>query len=468
MTKVKTETQEQRAKRLAREKKELAKWEKERSKKSGKWYFWYLLLIVAIAFAVDEISTQINVQMQTEIAIGLFQDRMSIMQIVSMLSLPLMACAVFYKALSDKYGRKLFLCINTMGMGLGLFLVFLAGKIAGMSGIVLYVIAGAMINFFIPNDTQVIYLMESAQNGKRGTMVAGVKFFATLSVMLIPLMRSIFMGDDQTRWYLVYLTPAFLGIFAAVMCFIGMREPEAFVSNRIAYLKTPFEERGQKENAGTKQGGIGTAFKFMFRHKQLRWLTVSTLIWGLGAFGIQYYSRILANYYSTEEVTAALMLYPVTCAIVLLINGVGGDKFGRKALTVAMAATAFVSFGLMFVSCHLHWDPVIAGLCVGAFTGSYYSAGDNIYIYMSGESAPTKIRASVMSAQGVVNMVSKMLATLVPMVALLLTHDNYNVLGWLCLLGSLPAMFAALFILITKVGDTSKLDLKTIRGDEWD
>lgn len=105
---------------------------------------------------------------------------------------------------------------------------------------------------------------------------------------------------------------------------------------------------------------------------------------------------------------------------------------------------------------------IVAGLLLGSYIGAFYSAGDNISSLMTGEYAPTNMRASVMSAQTVVNIISKMFAMTVPLVALFITKDNYAVLG------SLPAMFVSLFFLITKVGDTSHVNLDTVKGDEWD
>ena len=52
-----------------------------------------------------------------------------------------MAASMVYKTLADRYGRKLFLCINTLGMGAGLFLTFLAGRIGAISGIVGFIVA---------------------------------------------------------------------------------------------------------------------------------------------------------------------------------------------------------------------------------------------------------------------------------------------------------------------------------------
>lgn len=470
MGKKKVETQEQRMLRRKKEERELARWEKELAKPARNQAFWFTLFLITVSYLIDELTTVINTQMQTEIAIGLFEDRMSIMSLASMLSLPVMLLAVFYKSLSDRYGRKFFVFFNTLGMGIGLFIVFLAGKMAGIGGAVLYVVASAVINFFVPNDTQVIYIMESADERKRGTYYSISKFFATIGIMLIPLMRKAFMGDNQALWYNVYLVPAVVAGIAAVICFVFLREPEVFVRKRIGYLKMTDQEReAEAENgAAGESGSIGKAFQFAFAHKQLRWLFIIVGIWGIGSFGTSYYARIMANYYSTEEVTSALLMYPLTCAVMYLFNGILGDKLGRKFVQVTLAGTSLVSFSLLFLGCSLHISPVAAGLLVGAYTGSFYAAGDNIITLMTGESAPTNMRASVMSAIGVVNIVSKMFAMIIPTVGLLISGDNYDVLGWICIFGSIPALALAVFFLITKVGDTNRVSLDTVRGDEWD
>lgn len=464
------ETEEQKMARRQKENRELKKWEKELSKSGKHNTLWFTMFLITISYLIDELTTVINTQMQTEIAMGLFEDRMSIMSLASMLSLPVMLLAVFYKSLSDRYGRKFFVFCNTLGMGSGLFIVFLAGKIAGLSGAVLYVIASSVINFFVPNDTQVIYIMESVDERKRGTYYSIAKFFATLGIMLIPLMRKVFMGGNQTVWYNVYLVPAFVALIASVICFMFLREPEVFIKKRMAYLKMTDEERKAEaeRDSVSESGSIGAAFKFAFAHKQLRWLFIIVGIWGIGSFGVSYYARIMANYYTTDEVTLALLMYPLTCAVMYLFNGILGDKLGRKFVQVTLATTSLISFSLLFLGCHLHWSPIVAGLLVGAYTGSFYAAGDNIITLMTGESAPTNMRASVMSAIGLVNIVSKMLATIIPTVGLLITGDNYEVLGWICIFGSIPALALAVIFLITKVGDTNKVSLDTVRGDEWD
>lgn len=73
-----------------------------------------------------------------------------------------------------------------------------------------------------------------------------------------------------------------------------------------------------------------------------------------------------------------------------------------------------------------------------------------------------------MSAMTVMSMIGKLAASIIPMIALFATNDNYSILGLVCILASAPAMAIALTIIATKIGDTTHVDLNTVHGDEWD
>ena len=61
-------TPEKLRKQQLRKEKELKYWEKQKARPKGNMYFWYLVLIIAMIYAVDEIASQIGSLMQTEIA----------------------------------------------------------------------------------------------------------------------------------------------------------------------------------------------------------------------------------------------------------------------------------------------------------------------------------------------------------------------------------------------------------------
>ncbi len=466
--KAKVETEEQRRKRKQKEERELRKWEREAAKPKKKYYLFYVLFILSLVQCIDNISTAINTQMQSEIAISLFADRLSIMNLLSMLSMPLVLCSIFYKALADRYGRKLFLCLNTLGMSVGLFVIFLAGEIGALPGMVMYLAATSFITFFIANDTQVLFIMETAHPEKRAQTFSIINGIGALSVVLIPMMRHIFMGDDITRWNYVYVVPGIVGLVISFVCLLFARESEVFLENRISYLRMTDEERrikaereGKKEEELKSQGGVGKAMKYALGQKQLRYLFLCVFFFGLSAFGANYYEKIASLHYETAEVTLALACYPFTAAAVTVINGFIGDKSGRRRSAIAMCTVCLVGFSLFYLSCMFHWAPWIAGLMIGAYQGGIWGVTD-IYSIMAGESAPTNMRASVMSASGIVNLVSKMMAMILPTVVLFLSGDNYDVLGLMCIFGVIPLLAVSLILLFTKVKDTKGTDLTEV------
>ena len=127
----------------AKREKEIAKWEKEKARPKRSYYFAYLVLIICIIYATDEIASQISTLMKTEIANDLFskfgESSVGLLDILSILVVPFQALGLLYRPLADKWGRKKFLIINTFGMSFAMFVVFLSGNL------VMYFIGACMI-----------------------------------------------------------------------------------------------------------------------------------------------------------------------------------------------------------------------------------------------------------------------------------------------------------------------------------
>ena len=125
--------------------------------------------------------------MKTEIANDLFskfgESSVGLLDILSILVVPFQALGLLYRPLADKWGRKRFLIINTFGMSFAMFIVFLSGNLA------VYFIGACMVQFFIPHDMHVVYIMESSPAKNRARIYSVIKFFANMSVMLVPLLR---------------------------------------------------------------------------------------------------------------------------------------------------------------------------------------------------------------------------------------------------------------------------------------
>lgn len=483
--KTKELTPEKAAKMALKREKEIKKWEKEKARPKRNYYMAYLVLIICIIYATDEIASQIGTLMKTEIANDLFasfgESSVGLLDILSVLAVPFQALGLLYRPLADKYGRKKFLIINTFGMSIAMFIVFLSGNL------VMYFIGACMVQFFVPHDMHVVYIMESAPSKNRATMYSVIKFFANISVMIVPLLRRLLM-ESTSQWRNVYLIPSLVGIVTCLIALLFARETDAFIDSRLAYLKMTDEDRAEQDRQKKEesaQGGLIPALKFALRHKQLRWLYITSAIANLGFYGSINYEAIMTYGYAqnffkgglfetleaaaesvgVNEVTAALFLFPVGCAVSQLIMGFISDWKGRKTAAVVTAFDCLVMFVLFTVGANMAWAPYLVGFFCGAYIGSYYSTND-VIIMMIGESSPTNLRSSTMSAQFIVTAAGVVVSFVVCLPLATIMGNSIIGLATLCL--TVPGFIGALYSLIRKTGDTKGIDMDTVTGAEWD
>ncbi len=460
--------------------KEIAKWEKEKIKPKGKFYLPYLIFIISLIYLTDEVASQIGPLMKTEIANGLLssygESSVGILDTLSMIAIPFQCLAIFYKPLSDKFGRKKFLFINTFGLGIGMFIVFLSNNIS------LYVIGTCMIQFFVPHDMQVVYIMESVPSKHRARIYFTIKSFATLGIMLVPLLRRVLM-ENMYEWRNVFLVPAIIGLVTSFVALFLARETDAFIDSRLKYLKMSDEERAEekaKKDLENAQGGIINALKFVWSHKQLKWLYVSMALTNLGYLITMYYQVIISygyagkygeitdeilNQVSLNEVTAALFFFPIGSAVIQLLVGWLGDSFGRKKTAIVMSILCVLSFLGFALGSSWGWETWLVGLCSGACIGSFWGAGD-ITSLMISESSPTNLRSSILSTQFIAMGVGIAFSYVVGIP--LITVLGNSVISTICFFFAVPGFISALAVLMLKTKDTTGIDLNTVTGKEFE
>ncbi|MCR5782433.1 MAG: MFS transporter, partial [Clostridia bacterium] len=402
---------------------------------------------------------------------------------LELLSYPCIAISLFYKTLSDRYGRRLFLVVNTFGMALGMTLIFLSGNIP------LYIAGYCVISFFVPHDMQVVYIMETAPAKHRARIYSLVRAVATLGAMLIPLLRRVYM-HDQSRWRMVFLIPAIIGLVASFLALILSRETDAFIDSRLKYLRMSEEEiRAEKAAKDVKnaQGGFFAALKFAMRRKQLRWLYILMAFHNLGFIITMNYQPMLSYGYAghlvasggaktiddalnsvasgSGEVTQALFLFSVGSAVFQFIVGFISDKLGRKPAGAIMSALTLTTLLAFTFGAKLAWAPWFVGFMTGACVGSFWSVGD-INVMMMSESSPTNLRSSVASSAYVI----QALGTVVGMAVLLPTLGalGNSVISTVVLCISAPGILIGLLLVLTKTHETKGTDLDTVTGFEWD
>ena len=479
-------TAEKLAKKKLRREKEILKWEKEKARPKRNMYFVYLVFIIALIYATDEIASQIGTLMKTEIANDLFsnfgESSVGLLDILSILVVPFQALGLLYRPLADRWGRKKFLIINTFGMSIAMLVIFLSNNLF------LYFVGAVLVQFFVPHDMHVVYIMESSPSKHRARTYSAIKFFANMAVMLIPFLRRMLM-HDASEWRNVYIIPALVGVVTCFFALITARETDSFIDSRLRYLKMTDEEREAEKvqkNSENAQGGLIPALKFAMKHKQLKWLYITSALANIGFIGTINYQVIMSygyaqNYISSGEfssftdelmnlisvgpVTEALFMFPVGCAVSQVIMGFVSDSKGRKPAAIMTAVNCLLAFVAFSVGSVMFWNPYLVGFLCGAFIGSYYSTND-VLIMMIGESSPTNLRSSTMSAQFIVTAIGVAVSYIISLP--LITILGNSVTGIVSFALLVPGFIAAFFALVRKTNDTKGIDMDKVTGAEWD
>lgn len=262
-------------------------------------YYGYIITLLSIIYIIDEVTSSIPGTVQSSIVNEFFvtargmsyNTGLASFGAISSAFMVITVLAPFYKSLSDRFGRKPFLAINTAGMGLGLLICYTS------TTLVLYLIGLVISVFFVAHDMQVVYIMEIAPPKWRGTMYASIKCVASLGVVLIPLLRSLTMGNDPTLWRSVYLVPGLLGLLFGLVTLLTAKETPYFLKHRPAFREQGGAggDLGEKGERTDQKSGVIPAFKFMFAHRQLRWLSITNLIFFAAAAAIGYYESIMSR-----------------------------------------------------------------------------------------------------------------------------------------------------------------------------
>jgi MFS family permease len=471
---MKEETLEHRERRHQKEAKELIARRRELARPKPRYYLWTLLLIVSLAFITDEVASIVTVQVQSNIINDLFvpltsggtyNDGLSLYQSLSYIIYPLMFLAFFYKPLADRFGRKPFLVINTIGMSLGMIIVYLCHDVY------LYFVGYGLMMFFISHDMHSVYIMEVSKPKWRATTYGVTKFLAVLGTMLIPLSKTLYMDKLSLSWHYVLLIPSIFGFIVAFLVLLFARETDPFLKQRIAYLESSDEERlakQQNDKESTSQGGLFSALKFCFKHKQLRYILIASGFFYLSSVVTSTYSSIMSEsaHMSDSDVTFALWFYSLANAIMQLIGGLISDKKGRKKAVVVMSSLAVVSYILFVFSAMKGWNAAFTGLMIGTFIGSYWSAGDTMGNIMLAEASPTNLRSSAATVQSLIFGLFSVVGTVVFIVVQLYIKET--ALGYAYMIWLVPWMVISLAIMGSKVKETKGTDVEKVTGNEGD
>ena len=461
----------------SKQQKEIVRLEKASDFHGHKHYFLILIIVLSIIYIVDELASNVRGVVEVQTIRDLFNvvypssdyDKASAtLGFVTMAGYFSYLISPFYKSLADKFGRKPFLIINTIGMGVGMLLCIISKSVA------LYIIGTVVLTFFTPNDVQVIYIMECAPKKHRAKLCSITKGIALISVSLLGLFVKLFVNDAiPSTWRNVFIIPIILAFVIGLAAIYLVKETPVFTKKRLEYLKMSDEqkqvelEKQKKIQAKESKNSISVwgAFKYIFTHKQTRAIAIVALImmFSTGYTG-KYQPMLEAGKYNgvltTDAINVVLMFYPVINGIFTIIGGFITDALGRKKSALILGLWAALGLAIFAYGCIYHLNPWLIGLAYGISIAGLWSISDMIFFVITSESTPTELRASVVGSMQLIGMFG---------VAFNMVYNNVvtMIAGSLNLpivltAAYLPLMAIALLIMMFAVKETKDIDLDNV------
>ena len=459
-----------------KEQREIKRLEKAQAFHNSKNYFIILIIVLTIVYIVDELTSNIRGTVDSFTICDLFNTAFGTPEYdkaSGTLGLVTTGCYLiylispFYKSLADKYGRKPFLVINTLGMGIGMLVSIISHNIA------LYLVGVVIMTFFIPNDLQVIYLMECAPKQHRAKLCSITKGIALVSVSLLGLFVKLFVDrNNPGTWRNVYIIPIILAFVIGIAAIFLVRETPVFTKKRLEYLKSNEAERKAKDAAeqaeadGEKQkASVMNAFRFIFKNKQTRYIGIVAILLAFATGYTGKFQNMIEVGVARGAITAAgsetiLMFYPLINGLFTLIGGFLTDALGRKKSALILGIWAALGLGVFAWGCSADINPYITGFAYGFSIAGLWSISDMIYFVITSESTPTEIRASVVGSMQLLGMVGTGLNMVYNNVVTLIA-GSMN-LPFVLTVSYLPLMAIALLIMMLKVRETKDVDLDNV------
>ena len=443
-----------------KEQKELAKWKKLAEKKPIGGYMLLMMAVLSVVRLLDEFVTSAPTSVQSNIVeeffvkgMGMrFEQGLSVISLISTGLLVFSILAVFFVSLCDKLGRRKILIISTLGMTTGMLICSISANLT------MHLIGRAIIAFFVATDVHQIYVMELAPKDRRSMYTQITTVFGSLGVMLVGLVRMLFTHNGVLNWRGVFLLPCAIGIAATAAVILFARETDTFLTARISYLEKPAEQREaelaaakKRKTAAEAKAGILPAAKYVFTHKQTRSIFLAQIpcCFATMAFATYYETIMTSSGMNTNQVSAALFIYPVSSAIVALLVGYITDHLGRRPAGILTASLSFVSLFLFIFSAKLRLNPYVVGLLLGMEIGAFWRFNETLSLSMR-ESVPTVIRASAGSVTGLISLVFSVASGILIAVFLAKYPVEQVCLVWGAVTIGLSALLYTLFAKETK------------------
>lgn len=464
--------------KLEKEQREIARLEKASVFHQHKNYFLILIIVLSIIYIVDELASSVRGVVETQTICDLFNttfgtdaynNASGTLGLVTTGAYLIYLVSPFYKSLADKFGRRIFLIINTLGMGVGMLVCIISKSVP------LYILGTVIMTFFTPNDMQVIYIMECAPKEHRAKLCSITKGLALISVSLLGLFVKLFVNDAvPSTWRNVFIIPIILAFIIGFAAIYFVQETPVFTQKRLQYLKASEEERKAAEEAEKKAAeeekknsiSVMGAFKYIFTHRQTRAIAIVALIMAFSTgYTGKYQPMMETGKYNgaltSNAISIILMFYPVINGIFTMVGGFLTDSLGRKKSALILGLWAAIGLAVFAYGCIHPLNPWLVGFAYGISIAGLWSISDLIYFVITSESTPTEIRASVVGSMQLVGMVGTGLNMVYNNVVTMVA-GSLN-LPFVLTVAYLPLLTLSLIIMMLTVKETKDVDLDNVQ-----
>lgn len=431
---------------------------KRKKKNRSKMYMLIGLVCLVFINVVDEVVTSMSGTVQSSVINEFFvkgrgltynegiAEYAKILTLGSMLGF----LSPFYKTLSDRFGRKIFIIFNVIVMAIGMLLSFWSPTF------MVFAFGLLSIEFIKGHDMQIVYVQEVAPPKYRARMYSSIKALGVLGLALVPMLRNVFMGEDSTRWRAIFLIPGLIALLIAVVSYFFLDETDTFIDSQVEKITA------KSNNQEVEKSSVLNGFKYIFSNRQLTWTILAFFLYYLSITAMSgYYQSIMyQGGMDVEQVTQALFMYPIVYFILTFFSGYIADFLGRKKLIIMSITGAIASFMLFNYGVGAGWNPYVVGSLYGLYIGNYWIGGDYLMM-MSGEKAPTRLRATVMGNLSFVLKLASVSGNII-VTQLLGTMS----VGAACLSVAIPSTLIAGVIIVLNLKETKGIDLSKIGMSE--
>ena len=395
-------------KQRAKEQKEISILEKALEFASHPKYFLLLVVILTIVYIADELTSNIKGYTQSFVIYDLFKTTIntpeydaasSQLQLISTACYLILIIAPFYKSLADRLGRRLFLIINTIGMGIGMLVCALSNNF------IMFIVGTVIMTFFTPNDVQVMYIMECAPAKHRAKIASLTKGIATMSVSLIGLLIKIFYNRaDVTSWRLIYIIPIAITLVVGIASIFIVKETPVYAEKRLEYLRSSKEQRitrareakeAAKEEKKNKVS-VFSAFKYIFTHEQTLAIAIVGVIFSLSTGFTNVYGTVVeaglgTKALSVEDTNIIYAFWPIINGIFTFLGGIISDVMGRKKSSLILGLWALIGLVMFVMGCAYGGSAYLVGFGYGFYCAGLWSISDLLYIIITAEALPSML-----------------------------------------------------------------------------